>query len=215
MHIAIIGGTGKEGRAIAHRWLLAGHDIALGSRDAERGKATAKELVALGLKGNVEGGDNLWAAQQAELALLAIPYAAHHTTLTELKEALRGKILIDITVPLKPPQVRTVHLPAGQSAALEAQALLGSEVRVVATLHHVSSTHLADTEHPLPCDILTCSDDSAALDLVLKLLNDLGAQAFDAGPLQNSIALESLTPVLLHLGRRYKSPGMGIRLTQD
>lgn len=215
MQIAIIGGTGKEGRAIAQRWAMAGHDVRLGSRDEARGRETAQLLAASGLQGTIEGGDNAWAVENAQVALLAVPYSAHRSTLIELKNALNGKILVDITVPLRPPQVRTVNLPEGRSAALEAQALLGPTVRVVATLHHVSSTHLADVNHIIPCDVLACSDDQDALDLVLNLLTDLGARAFDAGSLTNSIALESLTPVLLHLGRRYKNPGMGIRLVQE
>lgn len=212
MRIAVIGGTGKEGRGISLRWARAGHEVRLGSRDAARGEATAAELKgesALALS----GGSNSWALDDAEVALLAVPYGAHASTLGELKEKLQGKVLVDITVPLKPPAVRTVNLPDGGSAALEAQALLGDGVKVVATLHHVSATHLAEPEHTIDCDVLACSDDQQALDTVLKLLEDLGVRGFDAGKLRNSIALESITPVLLHLNRRYKRPGVGIRLS--
>ena len=120
---------------------------------------------------------------------------------------------MDITVPLKPPEVRKVTLPPGKAAALEAQALLGSGVPVVAALHHLSAVHLADLDHPLECDVLACSDYPDALARVLPLIESLGTRALDAGPLANAVALESLTPVLLHLNRRYKSPGAGIRFT--
>jgi predicted dinucleotide-binding enzyme len=80
-------------------------------------------------------------------------------------------------------------------------------------MHHVSAVHLADLEHPLECDVLVCSDDEAARTTVVELCEKLGTRAFDAGVLQNAIALESLTPVLLQLNRRYKSAGVGIRLT--
>lgn len=212
MKIAIIGGTGKEGRGMGMRWARAGHAVYVGSRDAERARATAQELCTLAGK-PVQGGDNAWAIDQADLAVLSVPYAAHAETLQGLKPALRGKVLIDITVPLRPPNVRRVTLPSGTAAALEAQALLGPETRVVAALHHVSAVHLSDLEHEIACDVLACSDDAEALATALALIADLGTRALDAGPLVNAVALESLTPVLLHLNRRYKSPGVGVRFT--
>jgi NADPH-dependent F420 reductase len=163
--------------------------------------------------GEISGGANDCAVREAELAVLSVPYAAHGATLGGLKGELAGKILIDISVPLKPPKLREVVLPEGKSAALEAQALLGPETPVVATLHHVSSVHLADLEHAMEGDVLACADDKRALELALGLISDLGLRGFDAGPLVNSIALESLTPVLLHLNKRYRSAGVGIRLT--
>ncbi len=212
MDIAIVGGTGKEGQGMALRWAKRGHAVVIGSREASRAQQAAEALAARS-GGRVRGGDNAWAVSQAELVVLAVPYAAHAATLRALGQALRGKILVDITVPLQPPQVRTVHLPEGRAAALEAQALLGPDTRVVAALHHVSAVHLSDIEHPIECDVLACSDDAEALRMVLTLIEELGTRALDAGPLANAVALESLTPVLLHLNRRYKSPGAGIRFT--
>lgn len=212
MKIAIIGGTGKEGRGMGVRWARAGHAVHIGSRDAERARATAEELCTLAGK-PVQGGDNVWAVDQADLAVLSVPYAAHAETLQGLKAALRGKVLIDITVPLRPPNVRRVTLPSGTAAALEAQALLGADTNVVAALHHVSAVHLSDLEHEIDCDVLACSDDAPALQTALALIADLGTRALDAGPLVNAVALESLTPVLLHLNRKYKSPGVGVRFT--
>jgi NADPH-dependent F420 reductase len=212
MQIAIIGGTGKEGRGMAARWARAGHVVFVGSRDAERARASATELCTLAGK-PVQGGDNAWAVGQADLAVLSVPYAAHRETLLGLKDALRGKVLIDITVPLKPPDVRRVNLPEGKAAALEAQALLGAETKVVAAFHHVSAVHLADLEHAIECDVLVCSDDAAALAQGIELAEGLGTRGLDAGGLANAVALESLTPVLLQLNRKYKSAGTGIRFT--
>jgi NADPH-dependent F420 reductase len=212
MNIAIVGGTGKEGQGMAARWAKAGHRVHIGSRDHERAKAAAVELSARA-GAEVMGGDNEWAVQQADVVVLSVPYAAHASTLQGLAALLRGKVLVDITVPLKPPAVRRVTLPPGTAAALEAQALLGVDTKVVAALHHVSAVHLADLEHTIDCDVLACSDHPDALALVLALAESLGTRAFDAGPLANAVALESLTPVLLHLNRRYKSPGAGIRFT--
>jgi NADPH-dependent F420 reductase len=122
-------------------------------------------------------------------------------------------VLIDITVPLQPPKVTSVHLPPGQAAALEAQELLGPSARVVAALHHVSAVHLTDLEHAIECDVLACSDDKPALAEAMKLIQDLGVRVFDAGALRNAIALESITPLLLHLNRQQKGRSAGIRLT--
>lgn len=212
MRIGIIGGTGREGKGLAPRWAKAGHDVRIGSRDAERGAAVAAELSAqLGLP--LTGGGNAWCVEDADLVVLAVPYGAHAPTLDELTASLQGKVLLDITVPLAPPKVRQVHLPAGQSAAMEAQARLGAGVKVVAGLHHVGSAELGDFAHTPDCDVLVCGDDAPARELAMGVISDLGLTALDAGPLRNAIALESLTPVLLHLNRRYGSPGAGIRIT--
>jgi len=212
MRIAVVGGTGKEGRGMALRWAHAGHNVFVGSRDAERAQAAAVELGAESGRA-LQGGSNLQAIAASDIVVLSVPYSAHTATLEELKAALAGKVLIDITVPLQPPKVTSVHLPAGQSAALEAQAILGSATPVVAALHHVSSVHLRDLNHAIDCDVLACSDDKAALEQALALIKDLGVRPFDAGALRNSIALESLTPVLLHLNRVHKGRSVGIRIS--
>ncbi len=180
-------------------------------READRAHAKAEEIAALTGR-PVSGTDNASAASRADVVLLSVPYAGHAALLTELRGALEGRVVIDITVPLQPPRVREVHLPPGQSAALEAQAILGPGVRVVAGLHHVSSVHLGDPEHALEGDVLVCSDDDAARALVMGLVGDLGMRALDAGVLRNAIALEALTPVLLHVNKKYKVEGAAIRL---
>jgi NADPH-dependent F420 reductase len=211
MKIAIVGGTGKEGHGIALRWLRAGHELLIGSRDAARASEKADELREL-TQGNVTGSDNVSAVRAAELVLLSVPYSAHSSTISALKSDLAGKIVVDITVPLRPPHVRRVHLPAGQAAALETQLLLEGTARVVAAMHHVSSVHLA-WDHPIDCDVLVCSDDEQALQVVLQLITDLKMRGVHAGPLANAVALESLTPVLLHINKHYKNSGVGLRIT--
>jgi len=212
MQVAIVGGTGKEGRGMALRWARAGHDVIVGSRDGARAAQSAAELSALAGK-PLRGGDNAWAVAEAAVTVLSVPYSAHRETLLGLREALTGKVLIDITVPLKPPDVRRVNLPEGKAAALEAQALLGAQTKVVAAFHHVSAVHLADLEHAIDCDVLVCSDDPDATAKALELAEGLGTRGLDAGGLANAVALESLTPVLLQLNRKYKSAGTGIRFT--
>jgi 8-hydroxy-5-deazaflavin:NADPH oxidoreductase len=211
MRIGIVGGTGKQGSGLAIRWARAGHTIALGSRDAAKARARAAELADQGH--SVDGGDNAWAAREGEVVVLTVPYEAHADTLRAIVEPVTGKVLIDVTVPLKPPKVSRVQLPPGQAAALEAQALLGSTTAVVATLHHVSAAHLADPSHAIECDVLVAADDPRAKTVAVGLVRDLGLRALDAGPLVNAIALESLTPVLIHLNRIYKSRGAGVIFT--
>lgn len=213
MRIGIVGGTGREGRGLALRWAAKGHAIVVGSRDAARAQEKARELSAelTGGVGSITGGSNEEAAG-GEVVLLTVPYAAHADTLRGLRGALAGRIVIDITVPLVPPKVTQVNLPAGTSAALEAQALLDPTTRVVATLHHVSSAHLGEPDHAIDCDVLVCSDDQEARTVAIGLIEDLGLRGLDAGVLKNAVALESLTPVLLHLNRKYKT-NTGIRIT--
>lgn len=224
MRIAIVGGTGNEGRGLALRWARAGHEVVLGSRNGERARERAAELSELLAEllttsnpsagsGSITGGDNAWAIESAEVVVVSIPYSAHQATLSALASALAGKVVLDITVPLAPPKVRQVNLPAGQSAALEAQEMLGSEVRVTAALHHISALHLADLDHTVDCDVLVCGNDRDAREIAMTLVSDLSMRALDAGPLKNAIALEALTPVLLHLNRRYGSKSCGIRIT--
>lgn len=212
MRIGVVGGAGKAGLGLCLRWAKAGHQVTMGSRDAARAQALAGELSAEhGLA--LTGADNEQACRDAELAVLSVPYAAQRETLGQLASALAGKILLVLTVPLVPPRVREVQLPAGGSAAQEAAAQLGAATRVVAALHHVSAAHLADLAHALDCDVLLCGDDAGAKQQAGALIEQLGTRAFDAGALCNAVALESLTPVLLYLNRRYKGHGAGIRIT--
>jgi 8-hydroxy-5-deazaflavin:NADPH oxidoreductase len=206
MKIAIVGGTGKEGGGLARRWKRAGHTVVIGSRDADKARNKAAEIGA-------EGMGNLEAAQAAEVVVVTVPYSAHEETLRAILPALAGKVLIDITVPLRPPKVNRVQLPPGRAAALEAQALVGAQTPVAAALHHVSHTWLADENAEAHCDVLVAADDERARTTTLALVRDLGLRALDAGPLDNAVALESLTPVLIHLNKTYKSAGAGIVFT--
>jgi NADPH-dependent F420 reductase len=218
MKIAIVGGTGNLGSGLAVRWARAGHAVVIGSRDAARARAYVADLAktapaAAGTPVAIEGADNASAAREADVVVLTVPYAAHVETVRAIREAAANKVLVDTTVPLKAPKVTRVQLPAGQAAALETQALLGDATPVAAALHHVSAAHLADPSHPIECDVLVAADDARAKQVAMQLVADLGLRALDAGPLVNAIALESLTPVLIHLNRTYKSQGAGVLLS--
>jgi 8-hydroxy-5-deazaflavin:NADPH oxidoreductase len=211
MRIGVIGGTGREGFGLGVRWAKAGYTVSIGSRDAARARVRAEAISRHGWP--VRGSSNAEACRDSEIVVLSVPYAAHDQTLRELETELRDKILIDITVPLAASRMREVTLPPGTAAALEAQRLLGSRTRVVAALHHVSSAHLGEPSRLIDCDVLVCGDDAEARRIVILLIEQLGVQALDAGPLQNAIALESLTPVLIHLNQVYGGPGPGVRFT--
>lgn len=211
--IAVLGGTGAEGSGLALRWARAGHPVTIGSRAAERAVAHATTLQANAPAARIDGAENLAAAAAAELVVLSVPYSAHAQTLEHVRPALQGKILVDLTVPLNPPALRRVHLPPGQAAALEAQALLGDKVRVVAAFQNVSAEALAEDGAAVDCDVLICGNDPAARETVVALAAAAGMRGLHAGQLANAVAVEALTPVLLFLNRRYGSQHSGIRIT--
>lgn len=212
--IAVIGGTGKEGAGLVLRWAQSGYRVLIGSRAAERAELKAAELNETLGEDVITGMSNVDAAGEADLVVLSVPYAAHQPILESIKDAAQGKILVDVSVPIVPPAVTTVHVPEGHAASLEAQALLGEGVRVVSAFQNVSATHLKDLQHSVNSDVLMCGDDSDAKAEVAQLIEAIpGMRAVDAGPLANSVAVEALTPVLLYINKRYKVVGAGIRIT--
>mgnify|MGYP000888412346 FL=1 len=212
MKIAIIGGTGKEGKGLAYRWAKAGHAVAIGSRQLEKAQRIAKELNTENKEINlVIGLQNMDAAKQAELIVITVPFAAHIATLETIKDAVQGKIVVDVTVPLVPPKVSTVHIPAAGSAAMEAQAVLGEDVKVISAFQNVSYEKLMDDKAQIS-DVLVCGDDPEAKNLVLQLVADAGMKGFDAGALQNSIVSEGMTSVLININKKFGVHSAGIRI---
>jgi len=211
--IAVVGGTGAEGSGLALRLAQAGHRVIIGSRSAEKAAAAGAELRASLPDARLEGADNRAAAAAAEVVILTVPYAAQRSTVDEVRPALEGKILVDATVPLMPPKVAQVQLPAGGSAVAALQQALGESVRVVAAFQNVSAHHLRDLQHSVDCDVLVCGDDADARGVVVALAQDMGLRAWHAGGIANAAAVEALTSVLIAINRRYKVPGAGIRIT--
>ncbi|MFN3705064.1 MAG: NADPH-dependent F420 reductase [Thermoflexales bacterium] len=213
MKIAVIGGTGKEGSGLALRWAHAGHEVIIGSRDAEKAQHVAEELsLALGNGKRILGADNLSAALQAEVVVLSVPYAAHSDTIAAIRSGLSGKVVVDVTVPLNPNDYLRVFVPPGGSAAKEAQAA-APEARVVAAFQNISATHLKKLDATIDCDVLVCADDDEAKQVGMQLVADAGMKAWDAGPLDNAVVVEGLTPILLGINKRHKVKGAGIRIT--
>jgi NADPH-dependent F420 reductase len=165
------------------------------------------------------GGDYLTgmanedAVKSADIVVLSVPYDAHKDTLTALKPHLAGKILVDLTVPLKPPAVRSVFIPEGKAASLEAQALLGDSVTVIAAFQNVSAEKLKDPDKYVDCDVLICGDNDDAKAEIIELAKASGMRGIDAGKLVNAVAVEALTPVLLYINKKYAVKGAGIRIT--
>lgn len=203
--IAILGGTGDLGGGLAVRWARAGYRIIIGSRTLEKAVEAAKPLGATGM-------DNVSAARACGIAVLTVPFANQKATLESVREALAGKILIDVTVPLMPPKVARVQMPPEGCAALAAQAALGDAVTVVSAFQNVGASHLRD-DHPVDCDVLVCGDKVDAREKVIELVQAAGMRGWHAGPLANSVAAEALTSVLIGINKRYQIEGAGIRIT--
>lgn len=210
--IAILGGAGALGGALAGRLARAGHEIWIGSRDPERAGAFAGDLAAAIPGARLHGGGLRACAEAAELCVLTVPYAAHGETLALVRDLLAGKIVVDATVPLRPPKVGTVQLPPAGCAAVEAQEILGPEAKVVSALQNIGAEKLAAGQ-AVDGDVLVAADDADAAASVCELLAGIGLRAWHVGPLANSAAAEAMTSVLIQINRRYKRVQAGIRIT--
>ena len=212
--IAILGGTGDLGGGLARQWSRAGYKILIGSRTLEKGDAAAKALLDEFPDLNVTGHENLDAATAADLVVLTVPFAHQISTLETVKPGLTGKVLVDVTVPLVPPKVGTVQLPASGSAAEAAQACLGDDVQVVSAFQNVGAQHLNE-DHAIACDVLVTGNKRAARDTVISLVEALGLKGWHAGPLANAVAAEAMTSVLITINRHHKIEGAGILITGE
>lgn len=209
--IALIGGTGALGAAIARRLAKAGESVILGSRDPAKAAAAAAALQAETGQ-PVQGLGNAEAAAAASIIIVTVPFASQETTLAEIAAGCRGKIVVDTTVPLMPPKVMRVQLPLEGSAAVRAQKLLGEGVTVVSAFHNVAAHKLA-TDAAVECDVLVFGDERAAREHVLRLVAQCGLRGLHGGALVNSAAAEALTSVLIFLNKTYAVDGAGVRIT--
>jgi 8-hydroxy-5-deazaflavin:NADPH oxidoreductase len=216
--VAIVGGTGPEGRGLALRWARAGVPIIIGSRDGERGRQTAEEIrAACGGAASVEGTDNTGAVSQADIVMLTVPFAGQAELLKKLKASFRpNSILIDATVPLaaevggRPTRV----LGVWQGSAAQQTAELAPEgTRVVAAFHNVSHT-LLDGDAPVDCDVIVCTDHEPARQVAVELAKKIpGVRAIDGGKLENARIVEQITALLIAINIRAKKHSAGIRIT--
>ena len=220
--ISFIGGTGPEGKGLALRFAIAGERVFIGSREPKRGMTAATEVQKLlpsGLpKDTILGGANEEAAthgdpQLGDATFITVPYAAHKDTLSALAALLRGKVVVDVVVPLVFEKGRAIAtiVDAG-SVAEEASQILPNS-KIVSAFHHISAAHLMNPAQSLDCDVVVCSDEDSAKTRIMSLSQMiLGVRAVDGGGLANSRYVEDLTALLLNINRIYKA-NSSIRIT--
>jgi 8-hydroxy-5-deazaflavin:NADPH oxidoreductase len=209
--IAVVGGTGHLGKGIARRLAKAGHHVTIGSRVADKAEAIAAEMnAALGL--SLAAGANTDVVAGKDVVIVTVPYENQESTLKQIAPLVGSAIVVDTTVPLMPPKVMRVQLPAAGCAALEAREHLGPEVRFVTAFHNVAA-HILDSEAKVECDVLVFGDDIEARKTVVGLVGDMGLRGLAGGALANSAAAEALTSILIYMNKNYAADGAGIRFT--
>ena len=209
--VAVLGGTGEQGRGLARRFALAGQRVVLGSRDAGRAQAAAAGLAAAG---DVSGADNAAAARDGDVVVVAVPWEGHRELLASLAGELDGKVVVDCVNPLGFDKQGAFALAVEEgSAAEQAQAVLPGS-RVVGAFHHVSAVLLLDEAvAEVDTDVLVLGDDREATDLVEALVALVpGMRGIYAGRLRNAQQVEALTANLISVNRRYKAHA-GLRVT--
>jgi 8-hydroxy-5-deazaflavin:NADPH oxidoreductase len=211
--IAVIGGTGKLGMALAYRLLRAGYPVSIGSRNPSNAQSVAADLGSK-TRAEVRSGGNRDMAALADIIIVTVPFTAQLSTLAEIREAATGKLLVDTTVPLMPPKVMRVDLPAEGSAAQRAAAALDPSTRVVSAFHNVAAHKLA-TAVPIECDVLVFGDDKESRGRVVEICAAIGLRGLHGGALGNSAAAEALTSVLIFINKHYAVDGAGIRITGE
>lgn len=207
--VAVLGGTGEQGRGLARRWALAGHPVVLGSRDAARAGA-----AAAGLPGEVRGATNPDAARAGDVVVVAVPWDGHRQLLDSLAGDLAGKVVVDCVNPLGFDKQGAYALPVAEGSAAQQAAHVLPGSRVVAAFHHVSAVLLLDEQvDRVDTDVLVLGDDRGATDLVQALAGQIpGMRGVYGGRLRNAHQVEALTANLISVNRRYKAHA-GLRVT--
>jgi len=212
--IAVLGGTGDLGLGLASQLARVGYAVTIGSRSANKAELAAIDIVDENPGVNVSGLANPDATAGADIVIMTVPFASHAVTIESVREAAQGKVFVDATVPLVPPKVMRVQMPAGGSAAKQAQELLGEDVRVVSAFQNIAAAHLrADDLSHNDCDVLVCGNDAEARQAIIDLATAIGLRAWHAGSIDNSVVAEALTSVLIFLNKKYQLEGAGIRIT--
>jgi len=207
--LAVLGGTGEQGRGLARRFALAGHEVIIGSRAAERAQQAASELP-----GAVSGAANADAAARADLVIVAVPWDGHKELLQSLAPVLAGKVVVDCVNPLGFDKQGAFALDVEEGSAVEQAAAVLPESKVVGAFHHVSAVVLLDEAvDKVDTDILVLGDEREATDLVQELVERIpGMRGIYAGRLRNAHQVEALTANLISVNRRYKCHA-GLRVT--
>jgi NADPH-dependent F420 reductase len=217
--VAVIGGTGPQGKGLAFRFAAGGYDVILGSRDPERASASAQELKELlrdrtsGPHGSVAGATNGEAAHLADIALLAVPFQGHDELVAGLAQQLRSKTVISCVNPLGFDKRGPYGLDLGAASAAENAQRLLPDSTVVGAFHHLSAATLISAGSLAHEDVLVCGDDPEIKATVMELaISVTGKPGIDAGALRLARQLEPLTAVLISVNKKYKVRS-GIALT--
>jgi NADPH-dependent F420 reductase len=211
--IAVLGGTGPQGRGLAYRFARAGLDVVVGSRSAERAEATAADLTEKAGR-TVNGADNLGAATAGDIVIVAVPWEGHDELLKDLADALTGKLVVDCVNPLGFDKQGAFALPVAEGSAAQQAAALLPQSRVVAAFHHVSAVLLEDPEvDKVDTDVLVLGEEREDTDLVQELAGRIdGMRGVYGGRLRNAHQIEAFTANLISMNRRYKAHA-GVRVT--
>jgi NADPH-dependent F420 reductase len=211
LRVAVVGGTGPQGRGLARRFAVAGLDVVIGSRNAERAIDTAKELTEV-TGGSISGADNLTAAHEGDIVLVVVPWDGHAELLRELAPALAGKVVVDCVNPLGFDKQGAFALDVPEGSATQQAAAILTESTVVGAFHNVSAV-LLDATEPLDTDVLVLGDEREATDLVQSLADCIpGVRGVYGGRRRNARQVEALTANLISANRRYKAH-TGIRIS--
>ncbi|HSE09048.1 MAG TPA: NADPH-dependent F420 reductase [Nocardioidaceae bacterium] len=205
--IAVIGGTGPQGKGLGYRFAKHGHKVVLGSRSAERAEAAAAEIRERVPAGEVSGAGNADAAADADVVLLAVPYDGHDELVDDLAPVLEGKTVISCVNPLGFDKQGPYGLDVAGGSAAESAARIVPDATVVGAFHHVSAVTLWGEEEYLDHeDVLVCGDDQEAKEVAIELARTVtGRDGVDAGRLRLARQLEPLTAVLISINKRYKT----------
>lgn len=203
--IAVIGGTGPQGRGLARRLAAAGHSVVIGSRSADRAEVTAGE-VRDRTGGDVSGADNETAVRAADVVLVVVPWDGHRDLIVSLADALDGKVVVSCVNPLGFDARGAFGLVVEEGSAAQQTQQIVPGARVVGAFHHVSAVSLWESDDLLHHeDVLVCGDGKEAKEIVVELASAVtGRPGIDVGPLRLAGQLEPLTAVLIGINRRYK-----------
>ena len=209
--IAVLGGTGPQGRGLARRFAAAGLEVVIGSRDAERAASAAAALESVG---RVRGASNADAATAGDIVLVVVPWDGHAELLESLTDELAGKVVVDCVNPLGFDKQGAYALPVEEGSATQQAAAILAGSRVVGAFHNVSAVLLEDPSiESIDTDVLVLGDDREATDLVQALADVVpGMRGMYGGRLRNAHQVEALTANLISINRRYKAHA-GVRVT--
>ncbi len=211
MKIAILGGTGSLGKGLAIRLAEAGYDVIVGSREREKAEKVAKEYSKM-YDINIDGRSNAEASKSCDMAIVTIPWKFAFDTVSNLKEMLKGKIVVSPIVPMEKTESGFIYVELPEGSAAERLAKILSDSRIVSAYHNIPARRFSDPNAEFEWDVAVCGNDEEANGVVMEITNNIkGLRALDAGSLRNSRIVESITPLLINIAIKNGMRDLGIR----